>query len=60
MNQADNEALSRIETHEQVCAVRYESIDWKLTIIFHVLGWGGTTLIASMGFLIYHLLVRAP
>lgn len=56
MNQADNAALIRIEGHEKVCAVRYESIDWKLTVIFHVLGWGGATLICSMGFVIFHLL----
>ena len=60
MNQADSAALSRIATHEAVCAVRYESIDWKLTVIFHIFAWGGGSLICSMAFLIYHLVVRSP
>lgn len=52
------EALSRIEQHEAVCAERYISIDWKLNVLFHVLGWGGTTLICGMAFVIWHLLTR--
>lgn len=53
-------ALSKIETHEQVCAERYKSIEWKLGILFHVLGWGGGTLICGMGFVIWHLVSKTP
>lgn len=56
----ETDALARIETHEAVCAERYISIDWKLGLIFHILAWGGTTLIGCMGFLIYHLVTRTP
>lgn len=60
MTQNDSDALARIDTHEKVCAERYKTIEWKLGLIFHILSWGGTSLIAGMAFLIYHLLVKSP
>lgn len=60
MTESDSEALTQIRVHEAVCAERYRGIEQRLGMIFHVLAWGGTTLIGCMGFLIYHLVTRSP
>lgn len=61
MTESDkDDALTKILIHEAVCAERYRGIEQRLRMIFHVMAWGGSTLVCSMGFLIYHLLVRSP
>ena len=60
MTQADTDALKRIEIHEAVCAERYRGIELRLGWIFHILTWGGTSLLGGMAFLIYHLITRTP
>lgn len=40
-------ALDKIESHEDLCATRYENITEKLGALMKVIGWGGS-LVASV------------
>jgi hypothetical protein len=55
-----DEAHTKIEAHEDLCAERYSNIHDKLGMIMRVMGWGGATLatviIAVMGFLAVRLI----
>lgn len=55
-----DEAHTKIEAHEDLCAERYSNIHDKLGMIMKVMGWGGATLaitiISVMGFLAVRLI----
>ena len=50
-----NAAHEKIDSHEQLCAERYNNINENLSLLFRVLGWGGalflTTLLGLLGFM---------
>lgn len=57
---SDRDALAKIEQHEAVCAERYKGIEFKMSLIFHIISWGGASLIGGMAFIIWHLVSKSP
>lgn len=50
-----NAAHEKIDSHEQLCSERYKNINDNLSMLFKIIGWGGSTtlllLIALLGWL---------